>query len=441
MNSYESTIKKKMGKNHLSTIEINNFLYNYNKFIANDSPLISSDDISNPDKLMNYSEMAENYKNIGQENSNKAVIIKLNGGLGTSMGLKKAKSLLKVKNNDTFLDIIAKQAEHKNIPLILMNSFNTQEDSLELLKSYSKLQNQNVPLDFLQSKVPKIEADTGKPAGYSENPKVEWCPPGHGDIYTSLLTSGVLEKLLAEGIEYAFISNSDNLGATMDFKILGYFADKQLPFLMEVAKRTESDKKGGHLAVKKDGQFILREKAQCPEEEMEIFQDYEKYTYFNTNNIWVNLKALKTKLQESDNNLKLPLIVNKKNINPRDEKSPQVVQLETAMGAAIEVFEHSEAICVTRDRFIPVKKTNDLLKIMSDLFYIDKNYNLVPVNINIANQIVVDLDEKYYSKVDDFYANFSQCQLILSKCKKLKITGNIKFCGKLKIFGEVVIEG
>ncbi len=440
MKGFQTEITKKMKNEGLSQIAIENFLYNYDLFLKQQTTLISKDTIDNPKNIPAYTDLDDRLLAIGEKNLKQTVMIKLNGGLGTSMGLKKAKSLLKVKGKYNFLDIIAKQAEKKEIPLILMDSFNTQQDSLACLEKYDTFKNQSLPLDFLQNKVPKISLETGKPAEYRKNPDLEWCPPGHGDIYIAMLTNGILEDLLDHGIKYAFISNSDNLGATLDLKLLGFLAQEKLPFLMEVAERTESDKKGGHLAVNREGGLILREVAQCPEDELKDFQNYEKYKYFNTNNIWINLEALKEKLAENNNNLKLPLIINKKNLDPRDENSEKVAQLETAMGAAIQIFDNAQAVIVPRTRFVPVKKTNDLLKVRSDLYRVDQEYNLVAENNETVQNLTIDLDPAYYKKIDDFDEKFSDCKIDLFECTNFKVRGNIKFKGELKLVGDVIVE-
>ncbi len=204
------------------------------------------------------------------------VVLKLNGGLGTGMGLDKAKSLLKVKGDNTFLDFIAQQVEHLRathsapIKFMLMNSFSTSDDTLALLAERAPALRTEEGLELLQNKAPKVDAATLQPATWPKDPSCEWCPPGHGDLYAAL-ANGTLDKLLAAGYLYMFVSNSDNLGATLDTDLLTYFAGRSAPFVMEVCERTESDKKGGHLCLK-DGALLLRESAQCAKEDEAAFQ-------------------------------------------------------------------------------------------------------------------------------------------------------------------------
>merc|ERR1719162_2435581 len=187
------------------------------------------------------------------------LILKLNGGLGTGMGLDKAKSLLPVVDGNTFLDLIAKQVawmktkfESPDLKFMLMNSFSTSKDTLEALAKYPDLGTGD-DLQFVQNKAPKVTKSDLTPASWPENPDHEWCPPGHGDLYPAMLGSGTLDKLFEGGFKYMFVSNSDNLGATMDLKILTHFVKTGAPFMMEVAQRTDADKKGGHLATMKEG--------------------------------------------------------------------------------------------------------------------------------------------------------------------------------------------
>ncbi len=303
-----------------------------------------------------------------REALSQTAVIKLNGGLGTGMGMTGAKSALEVKDGLTFLDIIALQVlslrkEYDvELPLVLMNSFRTSEESLEILAKYPDLAVEGLPLDFIQNAEPKLRPDDLMPVKWPDDPELEWCPPGHGDIYVSLVTSGVLASLLAKGIRFAFLSNSDNLGATCDPEVAAWMVEHDLPFVAEVCERTKSDRKGGHLAVRKaDGRLILRDTAMVAEGEERYFRDIRRHTTFNANNVWINLEVLDERMRSHDGVLGLPIIVNHKNVDPADSTSPEVIQMESAMGTAIEVFEGSEAILVPRTRFRPVKTTNDLL--------------------------------------------------------------------------------
>src|SRR2546421_766637 len=227
----------------------------------------------------------------------RAVVVKLNGGLGTSMGMTGPKSLLEVRDGHTFLDIAVRQvlalreSSGARLPLVLMNSFYTRNATLDALRLYPELE-VDVSLDFVQGKVPKLGAKALRPVAWPADPQLEWAPPGHGDLYTSLVTSGMLEKLLERGYEYAFVSNSDNLGAVLEPRILGWFAERGLPFAMEVAERTESDRKGGHIARLRDDGLVLRETAQTPGEDMEAFTSISRHRFFNTNSLWINLRTL-----------------------------------------------------------------------------------------------------------------------------------------------------
>jgi UTP--glucose-1-phosphate uridylyltransferase/Glycosyl hydrolase family 53 len=260
----------------------------------------------------------------------RAVIIKLNGGLGTSMGLRGPKSLIEAKDGHTFLEIIARQARSLGRPLVLMKSFATREAT--------------VPgaAHFLQHRQPKLRADDLMPVRWPRDPALEWCPPGHGDLYAALIGSGMLDALLERGCRYAFISNADNLGAVLDPAILAWFAAERLELAMEVVAGTEADRKGGHIALR-DGRLVLRETAQTPPDEVGSFRDFRRWRFYNTNNVWLDLQALADRGAPD-----LPLIVNRKTVDPGDPSSPAVLQLETAMGAAIGAFERVAAVRVAR---------------------------------------------------------------------------------------------
>ncbi len=436
LNEKFAPFKEKMEAENLPGIVIKSFEFYYSQLLEGETGIIEETAIEPVENLPDLEKLEDEYTEYGKSNFNRTVIIKLNGGLGTSMGLNKAKSLLHVKNGLTFLDIIARQAINTKVPLILMNSFNTHSGSLKLLENYPELQN-DLPLDFQQHKIPKISKDDFSPVSWKKDPKLEWCPPGHGEIYIALTTSGILDKLLEKNYEYAFISNSDNLGAFLEPKILGYMVKNNLPFLMEVADRTEADKKGGHLAYLKTGGLILRESAQCSGEDIEDFQNITKHKYFNTNNIWINLRKLKDILDKNNAILGLPMIRNEKNVDPRDASSPKVYQLETAMGSAISVFEGAGAIRVPRTRFAPVKTTNDLLAIRSDAYILTDDFKLVPSPKKQNKKLYINLDPVHYKKVDDFDERFGKGIPSLIECEELIIEGDFKFGANVKVQGKV----
>ncbi len=436
-----------MSNEDLPQLCIDVFLSQYEKMTAGEESVIREKDIQ-PALDVADIESLPDFSSQGEAVLNQAVMLKLNGGLGTGMGLEKAKSLLVAKDELSFLEIIINQviSQRKNfssnLPLVFMNSFSTEADTQEVLNKFPQLlQGQKgIPLTFVQNKVPKILADNHQPAEWAKDPSKTWCPPGHGDIYTALQTSGILDQLLKEGIKYAFISNSDNLGANMDLSILGYFAEQDASFMMEVANRTEADKKGGHLARQLDGRLLLRESAQCHKSDEKSFQDIEKYKYFNTNNLWIRLDRLKELVDSNNGIVNLPLIQNNKTLDPRDASSPKVIQMETAMGAAISNFNDSIALRIPKTRFTPIKTTNELLGLWSNAFMLDKNYLVVTNPERKANYIVINLDNKYYKKIDDLQSRFPEGIPDLLECKTLTISGDVKFSSNVKLIGNVVIS-
>jgi len=374
----------------------------------------------------------------------KTVIIKLNGGLGTSMGMDKAKSLLTVRENKSFLDIIVDQVRHARaayriqLPLLFMNSFRTHDDTLAALAPYPDLAVPGLDLGFMQNQEPKLRADDLTPITWPADPSLEWCPPGHGDLYTALTTSGMLDRLLSLGYRYASVSNSDNLGAAPNATIAGWFATTRAPYAAEICLRTAADRKGGHLAIRKfDGRLILRDTAQTPKEEMDYFTDEFRHPFFHTNNLWFDLAALDRTLRERRSVLGLPLIKNEKTVDPADPSSPKVIQIETAMGAAIEVFEGATAIGVGRDRFLPVKTTSDLLVLRSDAYDLQADGRLTKV---AGSAPVVDLDSTHYKIIGDFDQRFPAGPPSLRDARYFGVNGDWTFEAGVRVIGEVTLE-
>ncbi|MDX6324038.1 MAG: UTP--glucose-phosphate uridylyltransferase [Nocardioidaceae bacterium] len=383
---------------------------------------------------------------VAREAIGRTVVIKLNGGLGTSMGLDRAKTLLGVRDGLTFLDVIARQVlavrrRHRvRLPLLFMNSFRTREDTLEVLGPYldgdDGLADPVLPLDFLQNKEPKLRADDLTPVEWEADPNLEWCPPGHGDLYTALRGRGLLDAMVDEGFTQVFVSNSDNLGAVPDPRVAGWFASSGAPFAIEAVRRTPSDRKGGHFARRKsDGRIVLRETAQTLPEDAEALADLDRHRFCSTNNLWFDLQAMKAELDRRKGILGLAMIKNTKTVDPADPDSPEVIQIETAMGAAIEVFEGSTTIEVGRDRFVPTKTTNDLLVLRSDCYRLDDD----AIMHQVADAVpFVDLD-KPYKLVAGFERRFENGVPSLREATSLRVQGDWTFGRDVVVVGDAVV--
>uniref|UniRef100_A0A7S1MLU4 UTP--glucose-1-phosphate uridylyltransferase n=1 Tax=Neobodo designis TaxID=312471 RepID=A0A7S1MLU4_NEODS len=376
------------------------------------------------------------------------VVLKLNGGLGTGMGLSKAKSLLPIKDGKTFLDYIAQQvlafreSTGSDVRFMLMNSFSTSDDTKAYLSKYPAFAGDKFTseVEVMQGKTPKVSQATLKPAAYPEGPENEWCPPGHGELYCSLQSSGALDALLAKGFKYMFVSNSDNLGATLDLSLLTYLADEGHDFLMEVCQRTESDKKGGHLARDaKTGALLLRESAQCAKADEPEFQNVGKHRFFNTNNLWINLPALRRALDKYNGVLPLPTIRNSKTVDPTNAASEKVFQLETAMGTAISCFDRAAAVVVPRSRFAPVKTCTDLLNLCSDCYEETPDKRLVLIAERNGVPPVVSLEDKHYKFVDQFTKLVADGVPSMRKCARLTVVGPVTFAKGVVLEGDVKI--
>jgi len=374
-------------------------------------------------------------------------LIKLNGGLATSMGLQEPKSLIEVHDAHTFLDVIVGQAQALRerhgvkLPLILMDSDATRDATLAALQKMGGVDNDGLEPDFLQSMIPKLDADTLAPARWPDAPVLEWCPPGHGDVYGALRRSGMLQALRERGIRYAMISNADNLGAQLDPRIVAHMVAHEIPFLMEVVQGTEADRKGGHVARRRaDGQLVLRETAQTPDADQASFRDYRRWRYYNTNTLWVDLGVLSERLERTGGVLSLPLIINRKTVDPRDKRSTPVIQLESAMGAAIESFAGAALLLVPRSRFAPVKTTDDLLVLRSDVYTISDEMVVAPLPARAANLPYVELDPEFYKLIDDFEQRFPDGPPSLKLAERLVVSGDVTFGADMIVLGAVSVS-
>ncbi|KAI5408145.1 UTP--glucose-1-phosphate uridylyltransferase isoform X1 [Lathyrus oleraceus] len=364
----------------------------------------------------------------------KLVVLKLNGGLGTTMGCTGPKSVIEVRDGLTFLDLIVIQIENlnskfgSNVPLLLMNSFNTHDDTQKIVEKYT---NSNVEIHtFNQSQYPRLVVDDFLPLpSKGQTGKDGWYPPGHGDVFPSLMNSGKLDTLLSQGKEYVFVANSDNLGALVDLKILNHLIQNKNEYCMEVTPKTLADVKGGTL-ISYEGRVQLLEIAQVPDEHVSEFKSIEKFKIFNTNNLWVNLKAIK-RLVEADA-LKMEIIP-----NPKEVDGVKVLQLETAAGAAIKFFDKAIGINVPRSRFLPVKATSDLLLVQSDLYTLQDGFVVRNQARENPENPSIELGPEY-KKVSSFLGRFKSIPSIV-ELDSLKVAGDVWFGAGVTLKGKVSI--
>ncbi|KAF8200992.1 UTP-glucose-1-phosphate uridylyltransferase [Pholiota molesta] len=425
--------------------ELQSFMSLYNRHLTEtlQGQKLEWDRVSIPteDQIIPYEHLGDK----GTAELQKLAVLKVNGGLGTTMGLNGAKSALEVQDNLTFLDLVVQQMEHLNttehvdVPLLLMTSFNTEEDTLRIVKNYA---NRPVKITtFNQSRYPRILKESmSLLAKDVQESKTAWYPPGHGDLFNALQRSGVLDRLLSEGKQYLFVSNSDNLGAVVDKRILQYMVEKRCEFIMEVTSKTRVDMKGGTL-INYEGSMRLVETSQVPPQFMEEFHSGRKFKVFNTNNLWIDLKgnvirkfislaflnypcctsALKHVLRNES--LQLDIISTSK----QTDDGRAVIQLETAAGSAIKHFERVSGIHVPRSRFLPVKNCSDLLLVKSDLYTLERG------SLKMSQKRMFGTPP-----IHQFQKRFKQIPHIID-LDHLTVAGDVHFGRNVTLRGTVII--
>lgn len=424
----------------LTDAEMKGFLELYARYMVGRSKKkeITWDLIQQPsdNMLQKYSTLTEVTEGECTSLLSKLAVMKLNGGLGTSMGCKGPKSVIEVRGDTTFLDLIVQQIEHlnktypgANVPLLLMNSFNTDSETAKIIQKY---QDTNVTITtFQQSRYPRIIKESLEPMpvthdGYAHS---DWYPPGHGDFFQSIYASGLVDTLLAQGKEYIFVSNVDNLGATVDLNILKNIVERDVEYCMELTDKTRADIKGGTI-ISYDGKVSLLEVAQVPSKYIEEFKSVSKFKVFNTNNIWVSLRAIKRVMQEGT--MKLDIIVNNKEVNGQ-----KVIQLETAIGAGIGYFNNACGVNVPRSRFLPVKSTSDLLLIQSNMYTLKSGSLIMNPARQFATTPVIKLGTEF-KKVGQYLDRFGSIPDVL-ELDHLTVSGDVSFGANTTLKGTVIV--
>lgn len=415
----------------------------FQRFLEESGPSVDWDRIEKlpTDAIREYETLSKPSPDDIHKKLEKLVVVKLNGGLGTSMGCRGPKSVIQVRNELTFLDLTVQQIEHLNkkynvnVPLVLMNSFNTDNDTEQIIRKYKGLQVEIYT--FNQSCFPRVSKESLLPIAKTcdvEGDIEAWYPPGHGDFYDSFKNSGLLQKFIDSGRDYCFISNIDNLGATVDLNILNMLLGSETyspEFLMEVTNKTKADVKGGTL-IQYENKLRLLEIAQVPKEHLEEFKSVKKFKFFNTNNLWIKLNAIDRVLNEGSMNLEI--IVNNKTL----DNNLNIIQLETAVGAAMKSFNGGLGINVPRSRFLPVKKTSDLLLVMSNLYHMrNGSLSMSPLRM-FPTTPLVKLGDKDFAKVKDFLSRFATIPDIL-ELDHLTVSGDVTFGRNVSLKGTVII--
>ena len=373
----------------------------------------------------------------------RVAVVKLNGGLGTSMGCVGPKSCIEIREGKTFLDTAVEQLTLLNqslgtqIPLVLMNSFNTHEDTLKIIGKYEK---QLKVLCFQQSQYPRLVESTllplaaamGELEGVNIAPEDLYYPPGHGEFYSAFYNSGLLSQLKEQGIEYIFVANADNLGATLSWTILQKMVADKLDFVMELTPKTRADIKGGTL-ISYEGNAKLLELAQVPKEHVGEFQNISRFTVFNTNNIWMGLSAVQKAMESTQRGLELDIIYNRKQV----QQIP-IVQLETAIGAAVSCFERAVGIIVPRTRFLPVKTNNDLFLIQSDLFSLNTGSLTVRPPRQVKDLPWIRLGDAF-KHVNAYMSRFQGSLPSVLQLDHLTVSGDVTFGSNITLKGHVII--
>eukprot|EP01135_Chromosphaera_perkinsii_P005021 Nk52_evm19s310 gene=Nk52_evmTU19s310 len=418
--------------------EFQRFQMLFDRYLKESGEKIDWEKINPPpaDRIKAYAELPTMSKDAIKAALDKLVVLKLNGGLGTTMGCTGPKSVIEVREEMTFLDLTVRQIEHlnttygANVPILLMNSFNTDEDTDKVIQKY-RSHNVNI-ITFNQSKFPRISKETLTPLASSLNNKADWYPPGHGDIYDALYQSGYLKSLMGQGKEYIFISNIDNLGATVDLQILNYLCniDRGCEYVMEVTDKTRADVKGGTL-INYENKLRLLEIAQVPKDHVEEFKSITKFRIFNTNNLWMKLSAIHNLVEEQVMNLEV--IVNNKNID-----GVNLIQLETAVGAGIKHFEGAIGINVPRSRFLPVKGTSDLFMVSSNLYSLKHGALVMNPTRLFPTVPLIKLGDEHFKKVGNFLPRFGSMPNIV-ELDHLTVTGDVTFGKGVTLKGTVII--
>jgi UTP--glucose-1-phosphate uridylyltransferase len=110
------------------------------------------------------------------------------------------------------------------------------------------------------------------------------------------------------------------------------------------------------------------------------------------------------------------------------------------MGAAIGSFADAQLLLVPRTRFAPVKTTDDLLVLRSDVYTLSDDFVVAPVPERADNLPYVELDPKFYKLLDDFERRFPEGAPSLREAERLIVHGDVTFGRAVRVRGAVELE-
>ena len=357
------------------------------------------------------------------------------------MGLTGPKSSIIVKEKKSFLQLIFDQVRVLNktfncsVPLVLMNSFNTEAETKKFVAEAKDID----IICFNQHQFPRLDRETFLPMAQSKDaPGQFWYPPGHGDIFDSMLTSGTLDELRKRGIEMIFISNVDNLGANLSTKLLVHLNKSNNDVMIELTAKTPADVKGGTIIRYKfdnptpEKVFKDLEIAQVPPQYVSEFKSLRKFSLFNTLNLWVRLPFVEEALKNG--RLQLDVIQ-----NPKVMDGHPVLQLETAAGSIVSCSARVDVVEVPRIRFIPTKTCADLSLVMSNFYIWDPETGTLQINPKrtFSSLPVISLGQGY-SKLPEFRLRMPSIPA-MDQLESLTVVGDVRFGAGVELRGNVVI--
>ncbi len=272
-------------------------------------------------------------------------MVVLAGGMATRFG-GGVKAVAEAIDGRSFLEVKLDEtarlgrALDTDIPVALMTSFATDE----AVRAHVADRGLGDPLWFCQTAAPRLRPDGSVFVG--TDGRASLYGPGHGDVLSTIRSSGTLDALTRRGVRTIVVSNVDNLGARLDPVVAGMHRRAGTPLTVEVV--TKGNDTGGAPA-RVDGHPQLLEAMRFPPE-----FDQSRIPVFNTNTSLIDLDVLADPIE-------LTWLVVEKSV-----EGDTVVQFER-LYHELSAFVQTTFLVVSRDgprgRFLPVKEPGDLAEV------------------------------------------------------------------------------